>query len=227
MKLKEIICEHKIDLIEAPDCRAKTLLFQILVKKRPPLVIKIHGGAFTLSYVYASRTLKRRWEYLLQYMTVRRADFLTSPSRSMIQMLTRESMVLRNRNNIRVLPNFIDTNKIKPSLSGYDSKPTVLFIGSNEYRKGPQVLMKAIPYVLDILPCTQFIFIGSGFKKQSMAQEKNVVFINQQGRKSLYEYYRKAGVCFHQFGKISLMLVWKQWLLAKQLWLAAWEVWQR
>lgn len=205
LNLKKIIKKHKIDLIEAPDCRAETLLFQLLVRRRPPVVIKLHGGMFTLFHVGVPRTLKNRWKYLLQYYAVRTADFLTSPSQGMVEMLRQKNIKFLHRKNITVIHNPLDARKIGSLASqGDNTQRSILFVGRNEYRKGPHILIEAIPKVLEEVPDVTFIFLGGGFTKESFLQmvpsqlrsgAPHVFFFAHKSREEVYEYYKKATVC--------------------------------
>ncbi|SES95254.1 Glycosyltransferase involved in cell wall bisynthesis [Methanococcoides vulcani] len=56
----------------------------------------------------------------------------------------------------------VDPGEVKKRLGIHPLAPVVLFIGRMSYQKGPDLLVEAIPKVLDHRWDTQFVFIGEG-----------------------------------------------------------------
>jgi glycosyltransferase involved in cell wall biosynthesis len=56
----------------------------------------------------------------------------------------------------------VDPGEVKKRFGIHPLAPVVLFIGRMSYQKGPDILVEAIPEVLDHRWDTQFVFIGEG-----------------------------------------------------------------
>jgi glycosyltransferase involved in cell wall biosynthesis len=87
------------------------------------------------------------------------------------------------KDKIQIIPNGIVINSIRRSLDSGRVKekygihplaPVVLFCGRMSYQKGPDILVKAIPQILDNRWDVKFVFIGDGDLRQrciEMARE--------------------------------------------------------
>lgn len=61
----------------------------------------------------------------------------------------------------------VDAGKVKESVEIHPLAPVVLFIGRMSYQKGPDLLVEAIPKVLDHNRDVKFVLIGEGEMRQS------------------------------------------------------------
>lgn len=61
----------------------------------------------------------------------------------------------------------VDAGKVKESVEIHPLAPVVLFIGRMSYQKGPDLLVEAIPKVLDHNRDVMFVLIGEGEMRQS------------------------------------------------------------
>jgi phosphatidylinositol alpha-mannosyltransferase len=122
-----------------------------------------------------------------------------------------------------VIPNGIDVTRfddksVRPIERYRDGRPTVLFLGRLEYRKGFRYLLRAWPWVREIIPDARLLVVGAYSKRHKRpyllyARENNIGgirFVGRVSRVALPRYYRSADVfCapsigFESFGIVLL-----------------------
>jgi glycosyltransferase involved in cell wall biosynthesis len=105
------------------------------------------------------------------------ADQVTTVSHHMLDELG--SLYGIPRDMITVIPNALDPGRYKLDISQTEAKerygippgtPMVLFVGRMEYQKGPDILVEAIPRVLETRPDAVFVFVGGGRMRGSIEQ---------------------------------------------------------
>lgn len=128
-----------------------------------------------------------------------------------------------SRDNITVIPNGIDPDKVKRIPAGEFLKkkyqvdgPVVLFVGRLVREKGVQVLLKAAPRILKRHPNVRFIIAGSGYFRDeleslsdSLGVSQHVTFFGQANDNDLTELYSLASVLaipslYEPFGIVAL-----------------------
>lgn len=95
------------------------------------------------------------------------ADLLLSISRASAQLVEYVGLSVES---IKVIPHTIDTDLFTPMVDcrsvvehyNLSGNRVVLFVGQIRPRKGPQILLEAIPAILADCPHTKFLFVGSG-----------------------------------------------------------------
>ncbi len=112
---------------------------------------------------FSARVRHREW--LGGYVSKK----VTTVSYGMKEELKREYQVPENK--IEVIYNGVTTNDyaekidaghVKERYGIHPFTPVVLFLGRMAYQKGPDLLVEAIPKILQDFPTTQFIFAGTG-----------------------------------------------------------------
>ena len=121
-----------------------------------------------------------------------------------------------------VIPNGIDLHQFGPHISPlpqlHDERPTILFVGRLEPRKGFKYLLHAFPYVRHAIPNARLIVVGAYSREDKepyvmWARHNNVRgirFVGPVSEKELPRYYRSCDVfCapstgFESFGIILL-----------------------
>lgn len=202
-KIKEIVKRYKIDIIESCEARQEGFWYY-LFRNHPPLVIKLHtpesiifklnGESITLDN-FLIRFLEEYW--------LLKAKKIISVSKAILK-LTSDFFQL-NFKGTPIIPNPININNLKfyKEIENTTNRPIILYVGRLEFRKGPHVLIRAIPFVIKEMPETKFLFIGSdcGMKQYLLTKvnelnlNKNVSFIDQLPRNKLEEYYQQATIC--------------------------------
>ena len=120
----------------------------------------------------------------------------------------------------RVIPNGIDFERFyrryPPLEQLHDERPTVLFVGRLEKRKGLKFLLRAWPRVLERQPRARLVVVGrgrplEGYKRFAIGQgwsPADVVFAGYVSGEDLPRYYQAAGVfCAPNTGQESFGIV--------------------
>ena len=201
-KISEVVKAHQIDIIETCEARAEAFWYYS-THKRPALVIKLHTPetvAFKLDHT--PETYDYRMIKLLEEHWVSIAAQCIGLSTEVVDLTEKHfSMKL---NNVPLMPNPIDLEIFKPSLSGLKEHPLeVLYVGRLEFRKGVHTLMKAFLRVQEEIPQARLTLIGGDcgmrwYMEEKIKQLKNpelVQWIDQIPREALVEYYQRSAVC--------------------------------
>jgi glycosyltransferase involved in cell wall biosynthesis len=210
-KIAELSCARAIDIIEGPDIRAELFwyLFTRRGRRKPPVIIKLH----TPSYVVQRYNFKslRLHEHVLNFMeeyAIRHANYLTSPSQSMADVVSADYGFSPQR--VKILQNPLDTDIFRPDgASRTGEKINILFTGRIEKRKGVVTLARAIPLVVANVPNCEFVFVGedtcSGKNRSSLREEikeyfcsqnclGQVVFHDRKEKNALVKFYQACDI---------------------------------
>jgi glycosyltransferase involved in cell wall biosynthesis len=76
--------------------------------------------------------------------------------------------VIHNGIQINKFNGFVDPGKVKSKYNIGPMDPTIVFCGRMTYQKGPDLLVEAIPGVLNDYPNVRFVFIGKGDMKNHL-----------------------------------------------------------
>jgi phosphatidylinositol alpha-mannosyltransferase len=120
----------------------------------------------------------------------------------------------------RVIPNGIDFSRFHrryPPLEQFqDARPTVLFVGRLEKRKGLRFLLRAWPHVLERVPDARLVVVGRGrplegyrrFAARQGWSPEDVVFAGYVAAEDLPRYYQACDVfCAPNTGQESFGIV--------------------
>ncbi|MCL5256391.1 MAG: glycosyltransferase family 4 protein [Chloroflexi bacterium] len=126
----------------------------------------IYSAPKMFSRAIRSRKIWRNLQNYLLHSALRRAD-------KIIALSAHEAGLLRLMGvpapRISVVPLWIDTNYIE-SISGSPeaqlSRPAILFVGQLKYRKGFDILAKAMPFVVREHPNASFVFVGHNTRNE-------------------------------------------------------------
>ena len=149
-----------------------------------PLVVRLHTPLFLVDQLlYKPLTIFERMRFVFggllkgkfnripgppvkehytdEFEIFDRADYISSPGKSIAQKLAEIGFKLTNKTGIVPLP-FLVTPQLKAVsvLRETDQRANVIFIGRMELRKGVIDLAKAIPLILQTYPETSFTFVG-------------------------------------------------------------------
>ena len=178
-------------------------------RKNVPLIVTYHGdwvesfGGFIRRVGVAFHN-KYQVDKLLSY-----ADVIISPSEYYIN----ESRFLRKyRDKIIGIPYGINLSDFEISYSKEEcrknlglplDKKILLYVGYLSPYKGPDVLVKAMPRIVKIVPNVELIFVGKGVMREELERlskrlgvEKNVRFVGFIGDVTIKTLYYKAADVF-------------------------------
>lgn len=182
---------HSIDLIELPEVFLTTSL-----AKHLPYIIRLHGAAWALRRLMSERSLlSDKVDARLEGYTLRRASGISSPSRMLADYID-TNCGLSKRFPIEIVPYPVDPVQFNPG-PGRGGPPVVLFVGRVEKRKGADVLMRAIPRVLDKHPECKFVFAGTvaeNMRRAPNAPPTGVEFLGARPHDELVGLYQRASL---------------------------------
>jgi glycogen(starch) synthase len=149
----------QFDVVEYPECGAEGLFFS-LSRKWPTVANLRTSWPLLVEHSGHKGALSDRAAAYLEGLSVRRADMITSPSQALADW-TREEFRLSDR-PISIIPHPapIQPQTATPIPVGGFSQTRVLCVGRLEYRKNPEVVVRAAKAVCEKIPSAEFIFAG-------------------------------------------------------------------
>jgi glycosyltransferase involved in cell wall biosynthesis len=199
-KIRELLREVKIDIIESCEARAEGFWYYFNHSK-PALVIKLHtpeGIVYRLNRDGQSKD--RSLIEKLEEWWLSKANRLIGLSSSVVELTGRYCRAKLNVASI--VPNPIDSKLFVP-LNVNGGRNVVLYTGRLEFRKGVHVLIRAVPMVLERYPDARFIFVGDDCGMKDYILKKvnefnmggSVELISRVPRSELVQYYQHSSVC--------------------------------
>jgi len=159
----------KFNILHAHDWHTVNALANIKNHRGYPFVWTCHsteygrnGNNFNPSW-FSARIRHREW--LGGYIS----SWVITVSNTMKYEIMREYQtpdwkidVIYNGINLEKYNGTLDAGRIKEKYGVWPLDPVILFVGRMSYQKGPDLLVEAIPNVLNEHPEARFIFVGSG-----------------------------------------------------------------
>jgi len=205
LKLREIMHERKIDVIESPELHAEPLLFSRLNSKAP-LVVRLHSGSRIVSHFESNQSKDAKLNRRAESWLIRKAAYVTSPSQAL-----RDSVNgARGSRPLTVIPNPVDVDHFRPNPDSYvsGSAPNILCVGRPRFLKGIHVLAAAIPKIWQVIPEALFTFVPAPMGRNggsprdayreflgSLLEDSRLQIMDPVSRADLPEAYRSATVC--------------------------------
>jgi len=210
LKLLNGPLKHDMDIVHAhvgiPPAPIAALRYA--KKRRRPLVVTYHGDAQEHWGGIVRRASVSFYNRFLLEKVLSAAEVIISPS---VHFINNSRFLGRYAGKTTVIPNAINLQDFSVSYSKAQCRHrlglpiaanVVLFVGALAPDKGPDVLLKAIPGILEAVPETRIVYLGAGPMKRELAEltrnlavqgNTNFVgFVEDMFKKSLY--YRSADV---------------------------------
>jgi glycosyltransferase involved in cell wall biosynthesis len=213
-RLASIAENLKLDVLEAPEFGGLTAFLNLVKPSRLHVVVRLHTCSAicrSLANHRPASTRIRMAEGLQDWMerrAIETADSVTAISRATVD-LTKEMLKIR-RDDFHVTPNPVNELFFSSREAGKAcDEPLVLFAGRLEWRKGPDILIKALPALLEHYPSARFCLAGgdtntapggnSGLAYlSSLVPDKaraRIEFTGFLQPEQLLKKYREAAVC--------------------------------
>ncbi len=221
-KLQQLLQQRELDIVEAPEHNADAFIYALSRKlrithlskdgnKRTKLIVKLHMPMlyhWKINDFPITRDIKLF--NMLERWTTIQADCVTSPSRSLAEIVSKLwSFPLEK---IHILPYPINHNLFTPDSSCQAIPATVLFVGRLEPRKGIDVLVEAFKKVLEHCPQTKLRLVGGDHiyfvdgkqhvftedlqkKVQRDHLQSSVEFVGKVDLTKLPRYYQAGTIC--------------------------------
>lgn len=215
--LNRIVQEYSIDIIET--CSYQGLaLFYLLRKKRPPVITRVTTTLkMTLKLRLKEFSRKQKFLFWLEREAIRLSEALAVPTRFHGDEVARSYNLPSSRfEAIALGVNLPEGSRGSHSCEG--EFLNILSVGRLEARKGTDVLLKAIPKVLEAFPQTRFTFVGmdhkNRYEKQFVVETNNafsdrVQFAGKVSDEELKRFYEACDMLvvpsrYESFGLIYL-----------------------
>ena len=168
--------KHQVDIVHAHgSATAGFAAMRYAKRKNIPFVLTHHGDVPNEGYNrFAQRMCVSFYKKYLMEWVLSYANVIISPSEYFIE----ESKFLgKYRNKIVVIPNGINIEEFNIPYSKEDcreklnlplTKNLILFVGVLTPRKGPDILVKAMPEIIKENPDTELVFVGHGWMKEKL-----------------------------------------------------------
>ena len=204
--------KDEVDVVEFAEVGAEGYIYLHLPWKRP-VVVRCHTPTAILRRHYQPEEMSysTTWTEANERYCVRAADLLTTPSQDMARVVS-ESYDVHGM-QFRALANPIDVSMFERTrgckTNGGNSRGVlVLHVGRLERVKGIDVLVRAIPRVVEQAPKTRFAFIGEdradalgrSCQEQLMKSvrergvQDHVKFLGSVDQSTLIAWYHRADV---------------------------------
>ena len=201
--------KYKVDIVHAHLTNSvnEFIIPRYIKRKNIPLIVTYHGDPEKNMGGFIYKTGVSFYAKYVLDKVLSRADLVISPSEYYID----ESRFLgKYRDKIVVIPNGINIKDFDIAYSKKESRKKlglpfdeniILFVGTLSLYKGPDILLKAMLKILENIPNSKLVFVGSGpmregLEKQSkkLSVEKYVIFAGfvEEGLKPLY--YRATDI---------------------------------
>lgn len=200
-KLKQLNDKFSFDVVEFSETRAEGL-FYYLTGQKTPYVVRFHTSESFCHQLNAARpNLDRLWVRFMETFWIVKANAAIGISHDIVTKYC--SLYDLDFSNVQIIPNPIgDSCQPLPTEVSRDNQ-VVLFVGRFELRKGPHILAKAIPLILERIPEVEFRYVGndSGLKRycEEILVESGVMqsvrIIEKIPRDEVYKHYAQATVC--------------------------------
>jgi glycogen(starch) synthase len=147
------------DIIEYPEWLAEGLFFPLLQPK--PTVAHLHTSLALNTQVSGLREgVLGRLAAFLEGISIGRADMITSPSQALLDWTT-QRFRLKNARAL-VIPHPFPIGQHPPIPTPPEDSPEgeVLFVGRMQFKKNPEVIIRAAESVREKIPQAHFTFVG-------------------------------------------------------------------
>lgn len=142
------------DVVECPEWSAEGLF--IGRRRLRPLVVRVHVSAREVfPYLGGSMTLDRRLAMRLEDASIRAAQVVTGTA-AQVHVAAADLGLPAEVCHPIIYP--VRPREMRPFPT--EGPPTVVFVGRFERRKGPDTLIRAMPYLLARVPQARAVFLG-------------------------------------------------------------------
>ena len=199
------------DIIEASSNRGVALGVSTL-RKRPPIFTRV---STTMNQVFQEYDEQPDLNYRLaarfEISQIKRSDFLVTHTKNHAKITAKDIRIDQSR--FSIIPHAISlTTNPNISNSRSDNFVRILFVGRLEARKGIDILISAIPKILEKNQNVIFDICGSGDHlpyQLEFGLQKKVFFHGYQSRDSLEQFYKICDIFvapsrYESFGLVYL-----------------------
>ena len=227
---KRISIFRSIDIVEAPIWDCEGVAFWL--DGEWPLITSLHTTLHFWIKSFPEYANNKEWldlfanpMLLLEQELMTKTSGIRANSRAIIDEIEKAYNFAFNQNGLKVIPHGLEEHAMHPiNLLETNEGVEILFVGRLEERKGIDVLLKAIPLVVDVVADARFRIIGDDsiagsdgmtYKKKFLDEHhskdllQNIVFEGKVSDEDLYKAYSCCDIfvapsLFESFGLVFL-----------------------
>jgi glycosyltransferase involved in cell wall biosynthesis len=158
---KKLSKKYKIDIVETPEWYNEGLFF--VLQKKIPVVCRIHGANFQLSrFIRKKGFFSKINDFLSNFFEtqcIKKSSYCIVPTNSVKEFIKRKF----NQVKIEVIPIAISLDVFNELKVTKSKTKFVLCVGRIEKAKNTDVIVKAIPKILEYIDDIKFLFVGRIF----------------------------------------------------------------
>lgn len=202
-KIKEVVRQYDIDIVESCEARAEGFWY-FLFNKKPKLIVKLHTPE---SIVFKLNHDARSLDYILiehlEHWWIERADKIVGLTDAITHLTCHYFNI--KKNSFPKVANPIDLSRFDQGEyhGNENGQKSILYVGRLEFRKGVHILIKAMPEVIKKYPEARFIFVGADCgmyhyltaKARQLGVFNNIDLLGEVERNRVKEYYFSASCC--------------------------------
>lgn len=185
------------------------------LKSKYPVISTIHGISKIEQKYHGMSGVNIKINSYIEKITLSRISNIIVCSPWMKDMV---NSIINKNNNICIIPNGIDFDEIQrreSKLSNINS-PSIFFVGVLEKVKGLEILLRAIPIILEYIPEVSIYIAGTGSQEIKLKRlikeldiEENVTFLGYISEDEKYSYFKSTDICvfpsiYEPFGIVLL-----------------------
>jgi len=156
--MQKLVSENQVDLVEFPNWEGLGLAFQHL--SRTPVIVRLHTSSRETQIIDGlPNTRMLQWDVRRERWQAQRANALVTHSAAHRDMMAAELEIAAEK--IHLIPHGVPVYPEFRRPERGERPRTVVFLGRMEKRKGTVDLIQAMPKVLERVPETEFVLIGS------------------------------------------------------------------
>lgn len=196
--------KYKFHVVEFPETGAEGF-FYYLMKSKSPFVVRFHiAEGFYHQLEAISYNPDRLWIRTMEKYWMLKAHAAIGTSKDIIKKY--EFFYNLDLTGVPVIPYPMGSYIFRGEEKKCGEKTfKVFFVGQFELRKGPHILLKAIPKILAKCPQAEFVFAGPGREFQKYCEEitadlgisSNVNFVGEISRDQVIDHYCNAAICVY------------------------------
>jgi glycosyltransferase involved in cell wall biosynthesis len=164
-RLARLTRELNLDLLEAPDFAGQTAFLNLVKPRGLHVVVRLHTCSSICRSLDGDRSvstgnrLRDNLQDFLERRAIQTANSVTAISRATADLT--KKMLRIQRDDIHVTPNPVNDLFFSPEKTvDVPAEPIVLFAGRLQWLKGPDLLIRCLPQVLQENPTVRFCLAG-------------------------------------------------------------------
>jgi glycosyltransferase involved in cell wall biosynthesis len=157
-RLNDISKKYRLQIIETTSYFS-LCYFYMFKTRRLPIVVRVSTTFLQMMdnfYPFKSRLQRAIGQFEIRM--IKKSRYLVT--HALGHALEIEKLYQINSKLFAIIPHGINLPVVTPEDVVANKPTTILYVGRFEYRKGTDILLKAIPYVLEINPSVYFQLIG-------------------------------------------------------------------